>query len=114
MSRDLRSEDLRQNHADAQHRRHHRDDDRKSLLCVFLPLFCEEASVDRYKGDGRRPTSHDVVQPVGNSEAGNIGIGLRPSAKRPRDICLANVPDHTGEHDRCHQQQGGRVGAVLM
>ena len=95
MARDLRREDFRQNDANTQHRRHDRDDDRKSFLRVLFPFFRKEASVDRDKRDGRRPPSYDVVQPVRNGEAGNIGIGLRPSAKCPRDICLADVPHHT-------------------
>ena len=114
MARDLGRKDFGQDNPDPQHRRHHGDDYRKSLLCLAFFFLREKTGVDRNEGDGSGSTGHQVIKPVGNCEAGDVGVGRRPGAERVGNVGLAHVADHPREHDRRHEQQGGGKGAVLV
>ncbi len=111
---DLRSEDFGEDGADPQHDRHHGDDDGEGLLRVLFFVLREEAGVDGNEGDGGGAAGDNVVQPVGNGETGDVGIGLRAGAEGPGDVGLADVSDDARRHDGRHQQQRGRKGAVLV
>ena len=113
-ARNLGRKDFRQDNPDSQHGGHHGDDDRESLLRLAFLFLREKAGVDRNEGDGSSSAGHQVVQPVGNCEAGDVGVGRRSGAERVGNVGLAHVADHPREHDRRHEQQGGGKSAVLV
>ncbi len=114
MARDFRGKKFRQQDAHAQHRGHHGDDDRESFLRFVFLVLREKTGVDRNEGDGSGAARHQIIQPVGNGEAGDVGVGCGPGAEGIRDIGLAHIPDHARQHDRRHEQQRGRKRSVLM
>ena len=102
MARNLRSENFRQENAHAQHRGHDGDDDRESLLGLCFLFLRKKAGVDRNEGDGSGPARHQIIKPVGDGEAGDVGISRWPGAERISNIGFAHVADHAREHDRRH------------
>ena len=111
---ELRREDFGEDGAHDHDRSHDRDDDGKGFLRVGIALLREKSRIDRDEGDRSRAPGHDVVEPVGQREGGDVGVGLRACAEGVGDVGLADVADHAREHDRRHQQQRGREGRVLV
>jgi hypothetical protein len=114
MAFDLRCKDFCQDGPDPQHHGHYRHDDGKRFLCVLFFVLGQKSRVDRNKGDGGSSPGNEVVQPVGDGEAGDISVGLRTRAERPGDVGLAHIADDAREHDRRHEQQRRREGCVLV
>ena len=111
---ELRRKDFGDDRAHDHHRGHDRDDDGKSLLRVGVALLREKPRIDGDECNGGRAPGHDVVEPVGQGEGGDVSVGLRACAEGIGDVGLADVADHAREHDRRHQQQRGRESRVLV
>ena len=102
---ELRGEDLGEDGACDQHRGHHRNDDGESFLGVLLALFRQKPGIDGDECDGGGAAGDDVVEPVGEGESGDVGVGLLTGAEGVGDVGLADVSDHARERDGRHQQQ---------
>ena len=87
-------EDFRQKDAYAQHRRHHGDDDRKRLLRLRFFFLRDKARVDRDKSNGGGSARHQVIEPVGYGETGDVGVSRRAGAECVSDIGLAYIANH--------------------
>src|SRR5258706_2244052 len=111
---ELRREDLGHNGAGDEHGGHHGDDDGECFLRVLLALFREKAGIDGDERDRSGAAGHDVVEPVGQSECSDVGVGLLPGTESVGDVGLADVSDYARERDGAHQQQRRREGGVLV
>ena len=78
---ELRRKDFSDDRSNDHHRSHHCDDDGEGLLRVGVALFREEPRIDRDEGNRSRAPGHDVIEPVGQGEGGDVGVGLRPAPK---------------------------------
>ena len=111
---ELRREDLGQDGAGDEHRGHHGNDDGESFLRILLALFRQKPGVDGDEGDRSGAAGDDVVEPVGEGEGGDVGVGLLSGAESVGDVGLADVSDHARERDGRHQQQRCRKRRVLV
>jgi hypothetical protein len=81
---------------------------------VFCVLLREKTGVDGNECDGGGAAGDQVVQPVGDGEASDIGVGLGAGAESPSNVGLADISDDARGHDGRHQQHGCRENAVLV
>ena len=99
---------------DDQHHGHHGDDDGESFLRIGSRFSGEEAGVDRDERDRRCAAGDEVVEPIGQGEGGDVGVGLRAGTEGLGDVGFADVSDDARDHDGGHQQQRCGKRGVLM
>lgn len=111
---ELRCEDFGDDRPGDEHGGHDGDDDGESFLRVLLAFFGEKSRIDGDECDGGGAAGDDVVEPVGQGESGDVGVGHLSGAESVGDVGLADVSDDAREGDGRHQQQRRGEGGVLV
>jgi len=82
------------------------------VVAAFVVAGLTIAVEDGDEGDGGGAADEEVVEEVGESEGGAVGVLRGSCSEEGVDVADADEREDAGEDGAGHEQHGGRAGGV--